>query len=173
MRLISEYFDDFRDIVCLLYHELLPVEGWSRGLFIQIHSQPTQKVWTPGIASGLRKWPDHRIFDDIILLVTSIPIATTLKDLLNPLTLIAYANESINDIRYLSLHDLGFVPGLCHPSYAPYGATNIITSENDEEIGKRAGIFSGEFLSAFKGYHTLTAALASLQRASANTELKP
>ena len=80
-----------------------------------------------------------------LLFVTGTPIASSLRDLLSPLTLFAYANKAIDDLKVLSSDVVGYVPGLYDEKYDTYQLDNEIIDESGQTLGTTKGIFCGKF----------------------------
>ena len=80
-----------------------------------------------------------------LLFVTGTPIASSLRDPLSPVTLIAYANKAIHDLKGLSSDVAGYVPGLYDGKYDAYQLDNEIIDESGQTLDTTKGILCGEF----------------------------
>lgn len=80
-----------------------------------------------------------------LLFVTGTPIASSLPDLLSPLTLIAYASKAIRDLKGFSSDVMGYVPGLYDESYDAYKLDNEIIDEAGQTLGTTKGLFCEAF----------------------------
>ncbi|KAM0542074.1 hypothetical protein ACHAO7_010139 [Fusarium culmorum] len=109
---------------------------------------------------------------DRLLFVTGTPIASTLRDLLSPLTLIAYTNKHIRNFQYVT-PSLGYLPGLYHDSYDPDADKTDITAEFGEKLGQTVGIFSEAFMAKHQENSEVTAALEFFKMAYDTWSLKP
>jgi hypothetical protein len=80
-----------------------------------------------------------------LLFFTGTPIASSLRDLLSPLTLIAYANKAIRDLKGLSSDVVRYVPSLYDEGYAAYKLDNEIIDEFGQTLGTTKGMFCKAF----------------------------
>jgi len=80
-----------------------------------------------------------------LLFVTGTPIASSLRDALSPLSLIAYANKAVCDLKGLSSDVVEYAPGLYDDNYDAYKLYNETIDECGQTLGTTKGIFCEAF----------------------------
>ncbi|KAH7198812.1 uncharacterized protein B0J16DRAFT_45538 [Fusarium flagelliforme] len=107
-------------------------------------------------------------------LVTGTPMASSLRDVFSPLTLIAYANKAICNLKGLSSDVVGYVPGLYDESYDAYKLDNEIIDEAGQTLGTTKGIFCETFLETLKKDQlNKPCLLAPLKKLESQSQIEP